>query len=326
MHVCRILSATDEDTDDESLIFLIIKQPRFGVLQLRGQPTTKVTQEEVKDGLVSYLHTSGEIGMHAQPDSVSFIVSDHNYLASPDLPVLDLNVTITPVNNQPPVISLGSPILVAEGESFRFTKEVLNVADPDSRTKAIRFMITKQPQWGYIENLKPSAGSEKSNMGKRVSSFTFGDILDESINYVQAQHRGVEPVTDRFDLYATDSKLESPPVTVLITIVPANDEVPDLMLKNLVVQEGHDAVIDQSLLDAIDLDVPKDSLTFTLSQLPVHGKVVRMIHTKKGEIESEAQDFSLDELHSGLRLRYKHDGSENSEDRLVHLFIVRSSN
>ncbi|PVD22707.1 hypothetical protein C0Q70_15963 [Pomacea canaliculata] len=147
----RILSATDEDTDDEALIFLIVKQPRYGVLQLK----------------------------------------DQNFLASSDLPVYDLNITITPVNNQKPVIQLGNPILVAEGESFRFSEDVLSVTDADSKTKTVVFMITKQPQWGFIENIKPSPGSEKSNAGKRVNSFNFGDILDGSVNYVQANHRGV---------------------------------------------------------------------------------------------------------------------------------------
>ena len=40
-------------------------------------------------------------------------------------------------------------------------------------------------------------------------------------------------------------------------------------------------VIDQSMVDAIDFDMPKDTLTFTLSQLPAHGKMVMMIRTKK---------------------------------------------
>ncbi|XP_076440206.1 LOW QUALITY PROTEIN: FRAS1-related extracellular matrix protein 1-like [Babylonia areolata] len=313
----RILSATDEDTDDESLVFLIVKQPEFGVLQLRGQPATKVTQEQVKDGLVSYLHTSGEIGTSSKKDTVSFIVSDQNYLASPDLPLYDLNITITPVNNQKPVIQVGSPILVAEGESFRFSKDVVSVTDPDSKTKTIQFMITKQPQWGFIENTKPSPGSEKSNGGKRANSFSFGDILDGSINYVQANHRGVEPLSDEFQLYATDGKLNSEPKTVTITIVPANDEAPELMLKDFAISEGKDMIIDQSMVDAIDLDMPKDSLQFALSQLPVHGKLVMMINTKKGEVETEATDFSIDELHSGLKLKYKHDGSENLADKFA---------
>ena len=276
-----------------------------------------MTQEEVKDGLVSYLHTSGEIGTSSKRDIVSFIVSDQNYMASSDLPIFDLNITITPVNNQKPVIRVGSPILVAEGESFRFSRDVLSVTDPDSKTKTIQFMITKQPQWGFIENTKPSPGSEKSNVGKRANSFSFEDILDGSINYIQANHRGVEPLSDKFQIYATDGKLNSVPETITITIVPANDEAPDLMLKDFALPEGEDMVIDQSMVDAIDLDMPKDSLMFSVSQLPVHGKIVMMIHTKKGEMETEATDFSIDELHSGLKLKYKHDGSETVSDKFA---------
>nr|KAG5697393.1 hypothetical protein BaRGS_008819 [Batillaria attramentaria] len=313
----RILSATDEDTDDESLVFLIVKQPRYGVLQLKGQPATKVTQEEVKDGLVSYLHTSGEIGTSSQRDSVSFIVSDQNYLATTDMPIYDLNITITPVNNQKPVIQVGSPILVAEGESFRFSREVLSVTDPDSKTKTIQLMITKQPQWGYIENTKPSPGSEKSNVGKRANSFRYGDILDGSINYVQANHRGVEPLVDEFELYATDGKLNSKTEKITVTIVPSNDEAPDLMLKDFAIPEGADMLIDQSMIDAIDLDMPKDPLHFTVSQMPTHGKIVMMIRTRKGEAETEVTDFSIDELHSGMKLKYMHDGSENLEDKFA---------
>lgn len=298
-------------------MFLIVKQPRYGVLQLRGQPATKVTQEEVKDGQVSYLHTSGEIGTNSQRDTVSFIVSDKNFLATSELPVYDLNITITPVNNQKPEMQLGSPILVAEGESFRFSREVLSVTDADSKTKTIEFMITKQPQWGYIENTKPSPGSEKSNDGKRVNSFSYGDILDGSINYVQANHRGVEPLLDEFELYATDGNLKSSPKSITITIVPANDEAPDLMLKDFTVSEGSDAIIDQSMVDAIDLDLPKDPLHFTVSQMPVHGKMVLLIHTKKGEAETEAHEFSIDELRSGMRLKYKHDGSEHLSDKFA---------
>ena len=134
---------------------------------------------------------------------------------------------------------------------------------------------------------------------------------------VSSHGRGVEPLTDQFQLYATDGKLNSVPQTITITIVPANDEAPDLMLKDFALREGNDMLIDQSMVDAIDLDMPKDTLHFTVSQLPEHGKIVRMINTKRGEMETEATDFSIDELHSGLRLKYKHDGSENLQDKFA---------
>ncbi|ESO92424.1 hypothetical protein LOTGIDRAFT_233175 [Lottia gigantea] len=313
----HILAATDDDTDDESLVFLIVRQPRYGVLQLQGQPVTKFTQRDLKDEIVSFLHTSGEIGLKSLHDFATFIVSDQNYLASVELPVYDLNITITPVNNQSPKTILGAPILVTEGETYNVGKNILTVTDPDSKTKEIEFKITKQPQWGYLENVKPSPGSEKSNAGLRINSFTYSDILDGSINYVQSNHRGVEPVHDQCELYATDGKLNSKPEIVSIGIVPTNDEAPDLMLKDFTIDEGGAMIMDQSMMDAIDLDMPKDTLTLSLSQQPNHGTVVMMIETRKGHVETEVQDFSLDELRSGLQLKYTHDGSESLHDKFV---------
>lgn len=284
---------------------------------MKGQPSTKFTQKDIKDGHVSFLHTSGEIGTSTLKDFATFIISDQQYLASADLPAYDLNITITPVNNQKPVVILGNPVFVAEGESFRFTENVLKVTDADSKTKEIQFLISKQPQWGYIENTKPSPGSEKQNTGIRINSFTFGDILDGSINYVQANHKGLEPVKDEFELLATDGKLNSDIRTIKITIVPANDEAPDLMLNDFLVAEGGNMVIGSSLLDAIDMDVPKDQLKFVISQPPVHGKIVMLINTRRGHVESDFESVTVDEIHSGVQLIYKHDGSEVFSDKFA---------
>ncbi|XP_013072951.2 FRAS1-related extracellular matrix protein 1-like isoform X1 [Biomphalaria glabrata] len=313
----RIVAATDGDSNNDKLVFLIVKQPRYGVLQLKGQPATKFTQGDVKAGHVSFLHTSGEIGTSILKDYATFIISNQNFVATSDMPMYDLNITITPVNNQKPEITLGNPVFVAEGESFRFSQEVLTVTDPDSKTKEILFMITKQPQWGYIENTKPSPGSDKKNIGVRINSFTYGDILDGSINYVQANHKGVEPVRDEFEFYASDGKLNSDLRTIRITIVPANDEPPDLMLNDFSITEGGSMVLGPSMLDAIDLDVPKDQLKVSISQPPAHGKIVLLVNTRRGLAESEVQVVTIEEIHNGLQLLYKHDGSEVFSDKFA---------
>ena len=314
----RILAATDEDTDDESLVFLIVRQPKYGILQLNNQPVTKFKQKDIKEKRVSFLHTSGEIGMTAVNDIITFIVSDQNYLASADMPMYDLNITITPVNNQKPAIVLGSPVFVSEGEIFKINSDILSVEDPDSETNDIKFTITIQPQWGYLENIIPNTGSERSNAGVRINQFYYKDILAGSINYVQANHRGVEPIRDTFTFYASDGKLNSLSESITITIVPANDEEPDLMLNDFTVQEGGFQVIDQSMIDVVDLDMPKDSLLLTVSQKPEHGSMVMMIHTWNGEeIETDIHDFTIDELHSGMQMKYVHDGTETYSDKFA---------
>lgn len=312
-----VLSAKDDDTDDELLTFLIVKQPSHGTIKVNGYPVTKFTQQNIKEKIVKYDHIGGEIGPTPQQDSVTFIVSDQNYASAVDLPIYDLNITITPVDNQKPEILTGNPILLQEGKTFQITMENLNAEDIDTLPKSIRFMIVKQPQWGYLENTKPNPGSEKSNAGIQINSFRLQDVMDKSINYVQSNHIGVEPLYDSIELYAMDGKLHSETKTLAVNIVPTNDEIPDVMLQDFAVLEGGTKIINQSIVDAIDLDVPKDQLTFSISKPPKFGEIVVMLQSKTGDVEAPVGDFSIKELQRGMRLKYKHDDSENFHDRFV---------
>ena len=290
---------------------------RYGILQLNGEPVSKFTQEEVSKGSVHYIHSSGEIGSQIIKDSVAFIVSDQHYKASADLPMYHLNITITPVDNQKPIIIAGMPIVVDEGMKFNLSPDYITAKDPDTEPESIQFVITSQPQYGYLENIKPNPGSEKSNVGHPVITFKLQDIIDKSINYVQATHKGVEPTADRFEFYATDGKLNSFSHTAVITIRPTNDEEPDVMLNDFTVPEGGSKVIDRSMVDAIDLDKPKERIMLSISQPPEHGDIVVMLHTPNGDIEAAVNEFSARELHQGMKLKYIHDGSEHYTDKFA---------
>ena len=290
---------------------------RYGIIQLDGEPAPKFTQQDVKDGKVKYIHSSGEIGSNSIKDSVTFIVSDQHFKATADPPSFSLNITITPVDNQKPNIITDVPIVVKEGERFVFAPNVITAKDPDTEPESIKFYITQQPQWGYIENIKPRAGSEKSNAGIPITTFKLQDIIDKSINYVQATHKGVEPTQDSFQFYATDGKLNSQSHTATITIEPVNDEEPDVMLNDIVVQEGDGVIIDQATIDAFDTDVPTEGLKMALSQPPEYGDIVVMLHSPNGDVEAAVSHFSADEIHDGMKLKYRHDGSENFVDKFA---------
>lgn len=290
---------------------------RYGILQMNGEPVTKFTQQDVKSGNVNYIHSSGEIGSQIISDSVTFIVSDQYFKASADLPTYTLNITITPVDNQEPIIIAGMPIVVDEGKSFTLSPDYITAKDPDTEPESIEFVITKQPQYGYLENVKPHPGSEKSNAGSPVVSFKLQDIIDNSVNYIQAIHKGVEPTVDSFEFYATDGKLNSLSHTAYITINPVNDEEPDVMLNNFQVTEGGSMVIDRSMVDAFDIDRPKERIMLSISQPPEHGDIVVMRHTPNGDIEASVNIFSTDDLHKGMKLKYIHDDSEHLTDKFA---------
>ena len=290
---------------------------RYGILQVNGAPATKFTQQDVSNGVVKYIHTSGEIGPRNVKDSVTFIVSDQTFIATADLPMYVLNITVTPVDNQKPTIIFGGSIEIEEGHKFVFTPDIITVKDPDTEPEMIKFVITKQPRWGYLENVKPSSGSEKSNAGNPVTTFRLQDIIDQSINYIQATHKGVEPTEDSFTFYATDGNLNSPDHIAVIQIKPINDEEPDVMLNDIFVEEGGSKIIDQSTVDVVDMDIPKEHITLSVSQPPEHGDIVLMLHTKNGDVEASVNDFTADELHNGMKLKYRHDNSENFSDRFA---------
>ena len=290
---------------------------RYGILQLRGEPATKFNQQNVKNGDVQYIHSSGEIGPEPVKDSVTFIVSDQYFKASADLPVYNLNITITPVDNEKPIIIAGLPIQVDEGTKFVFTPDYITAKDPDTEPQSIQFVVTKQPQWGYLENIKPHPGSEKSNAGYPVTSFKLQDIIDNSINYIQATHKRVEPTRDSFEIYATDGKSRSLSLTATIKILPMNDEEPDVMLNNFQVKEGASMIIDQSIVDAIDMDMPREDIKLFISQPPEHGDIVVIRQTLNGDVEASVKEFTAKDIHNGMKLKYRHDGSEYLFDKFA---------
>ena len=182
-----------------------------------------------------YVHTSGEIGIDAVSDSATFAVRDE-MTESLNIhgPLLDLNVTILPIDNTHPYVILGGPIFVNEGGHMLITTDALGAHDMDTPMDGLRFVITSSPTWGIIRNTRTS---------EVVDSFTLLDITDKVIRYVQSNHSGLEPLSDAFEVYVTDGGRSSHPSMVQISIVPQNDEVPELFVTNITITEGEKHVI-----------------------------------------------------------------------------------
>lgn len=62
----EFLCATDADSADGSLLFLVARQPRHGVVLCRGRVVDRFVQAEVTAGTVSYRHT-GESAVRRLP-------------------------------------------------------------------------------------------------------------------------------------------------------------------------------------------------------------------------------------------------------------------
>ncbi|XP_032163780.1 FRAS1-related extracellular matrix protein 1 isoform X2 [Mustela erminea] len=332
--------ATDVDSDDLKLMFVIAREPQHGVVRKAGVTVDQFSQEDVISGAVTYKHTGGEIGLVPCLDTITLVVLDGE--AGPfvngccfngprpsvppheSFPVYDLNITVQPVDNQSPSIAIGTMFVVDEGFSAALTSNHLSAADPDTAEDNLEFVLVSPPQFGYLENTLPSAGFEKSNMGVSIASFRWKDMKALHINYVQARHLRIEPTADQFMVYVTDGKRRSLEIPFHIIINPTNDEVPDFVVQNITVCEGQMKELDTSVISAADLDVPKDPLLFSVSRKPRHGLLINRVLGKDfpqnmqpvnpGQKHELVQNFSLELLKNGMKLVYVHDDSESLAD------------
>ncbi|OXB56327.1 hypothetical protein ASZ78_001128 [Callipepla squamata] len=335
------LYATDADSDDMKLVFMLVRQPSQGVLRKAGIAVERFSQADVISGLITYKHTGGEIGLNLSFEILTFVVSDDEAdldvkdccydrpLPPPvplhhPLPVYNLNITVLPVDNQPPSIATGARFVVEEGSSAPLSTNHLFATDPDTTADDLEFVLVSPPQFGYIENILPSPGFEKSNTGLSIASFQLKNLKALNINYVQARHVQMEPTADHFVLYVTDGLHHSAEIPFFVLINPTNDEVPEFIARNITVQEGMMKELDLSVINAVDLDVPQDHLVFGVVQKPSHGFLINGVHGYdilhyKELIHHHSHgllvhDFSMELLKDGMKLMYMHDDSESLSD------------
>ncbi|KAM9400758.1 FRAS1-related extracellular matrix protein 1a isoform 1-T2 [Salvelinus alpinus] len=342
--------ATDADSDDNSLTYMIARQPYHGVVRKNAIVVDRFIQADIVAGSITYEHTGAEIGLAPRHDTITFVISDgqtENVTScckdrgdtlkrgraqvQESLPLYDLKVTVFPVDSQMPSIATGDVFVVDEGGVAPITVAHLSASDVDTPLEELVISLVSPPQYGYIENILPSPGFEKSNTGISIASFSYSDIMNGHVNYVQSRHQRIEPTADQFMLCVSDGKHTSAHVHFYIIITPINDEVPEFLARNITVREGHMKELDPAIINAVDLDVPKNNLLFSVVQAPQHGTIMGRTYgnnvpangrpvNRHRDAEVLVQDFTMQELRNGMSLMYMHDDSENMVDSFtIHL-------
>lgn len=59
--------------------------------------------------------------------------------------------------------------VVEEGSSARIGLQYLDASDEDSKPEELTFLLETSPRYGYLENILPTPGYEKSNAGLNIS-------------------------------------------------------------------------------------------------------------------------------------------------------------
>uniref|UniRef100_A0A6Q2XCM4 Calx-beta domain-containing protein n=1 Tax=Esox lucius TaxID=8010 RepID=A0A6Q2XCM4_ESOLU len=309
----NVIQGRDEDTDDLRLTFILDDPPVYGEILVNGVQSRLFTQADVINGLVVYAHTSGEISLTPKYDYFNLTLTDMSdewTVGGNRVTGVRVQVTILPMDSQAPEVFVGPQFTVTEGEKNAI--EILHISadDVDTPNDDLLCTIIVQPTSGYVENISPAPGSEKSRSGTAISAFTIKDIRQNHIYYVQSIHKGVEPVEDRFTFRCSDGINFSERHFFPITIIPSNDEKPAIYMREFVVMEGMNIVIDTPILNGADLDIPSDELTFIITKQPKHGFILNQLTTGTLPVTN----FTLDQIREASSIVYEHDDSETTED------------
>ncbi|MBN3301553.1 FREM2 protein, partial [Amia calva] len=309
----NVIQGRDEDTDDLMLTFIVEDVPVLGEILVNGVPSARFTQADIINGLVVYAHTSGEIGLNKKEDYFNLTLTDMSdewTVGGNTVTGVRVQVTILPVDSQAPEVTVGQQFVVVEGEKNVIGFEHMSAVDNDSPNDDLLCTIIVQPTSGYVENISPAPGSEKSRSGTAISAFTMKDLRLGHVYYVQSIHKGVEPVEDRFTFRCSDGINFSERHFFPIVIIPANDEKPEIFMREFVVMEGMNIVIDTPILNGADADIPTDDLTFIITKPPKHGFIVNQLTTGTVPVTN----FTLDQIKEASSIVYEHDDSETTED------------
>ncbi|KAA0703978.1 FRAS1-related extracellular matrix protein 2 ECM3 -like protein [Triplophysa tibetana] len=310
----NVIQGKDEDTDDLRLTYIVEEPPKFGEILVNGVSSSLFTQADIIIGLVVYAHTSGEIGFTSLEDVFNLTLSDMSdewNVGGNKIKGVNVYVTILPIDNQTPSVTVGPTFNVFEGEKNAIDGHQITVEDADTPIEDILCTIIVQPTSGYVENISPAPGSEKSRSGMALSAFTIRDINEGHIYYVQSIHKGVEPVEDRFTFRCSDGVNFSERQFFPIVIIPTNDEKPEIFVREVVLMEGMNVFLDTPILNGIDADVPAEELTFIITKPPNYGIILNQLTTGPAPVTN----FTLEQIKEASSIIYDHDDSETTEDK-----------
>uniref|UniRef100_A0A8C5EMK9 FRAS1-related extracellular matrix protein 2-like n=2 Tax=Gouania willdenowi TaxID=441366 RepID=A0A8C5EMK9_GOUWI len=309
----NVIQGRDEDTDDFRLTFIVEDPPLFGEILVKGVPSRTFTQADIINGFVLYAHTSGEIGFTTKEDFFNLTLTDMSdewTVGGNKITGVRVHVTILPLDSQAPQVFVGPQFTVVEGGKNVIQILHIGANDLDTPNDDLLCTIIVQPTSGYLENISPAPGSEKSRSGIAISAFTIKDIRQNHICYVQSIHKGVEPVEDRFTFRCSDGINFSERHFFPISIIPSNDEKPEIYMREFVVMEGMNIVIDTPILNGADADFPSDPLTFYITKPPRNGFILNQLTTGTVPVSN----FTLDQIKEASSIVYEHDDSETTED------------
>uniref|UniRef100_A0A667ZS91 Chondroitin sulfate proteoglycan 4ba n=1 Tax=Myripristis murdjan TaxID=586833 RepID=A0A667ZS91_9TELE len=214
------------------------------------------------------------------------------------------NITVTPVNDQPPMLKTKAPTLkVVQGDTVVLRPENLKVEDLDNSPDDIKFSVISKPNNGYL--------ALEGRLNESVVAFTQAQINNGSVYFIHdgSHSSGVfyfsvtdghhKPVYKLFNLEVTE-----------ITISMVNNT-------GLTVEQGMtSASLSQDIL-AAETNGKNTTIHYQITRHPSFGKLLRD--------NQEVTQFEQEDLQAG-RLSYHMVSLSSSEDSFEFVAFTSEAN
>ncbi|XP_039989512.1 chondroitin sulfate proteoglycan 4 [Xiphias gladius] len=286
------LKVEQADILPTEMVFTIKEPPQLGhVVMLTNSSDSTASpvleyihtfsQEDIDQGRILYVSASIQ-------GNDAFKVDVSNGFTT----VEDLQISVNIVPRFIPIQAFN--FTVREGLSRAINTEIVNISHPFYSSANIDFIVEEPPQHGDIRYLD----------GDELSYFTWEEV---KLGHIYYMHDSTESTEDSFTLSASAYEIErrSLPVTISVTVIPANDEPPKLTRNTgLEVLAGEEADITSSMLNTEDADTPAEELVYHV-EVPTNG----MVALKEAPEES-VLNFTQAHINRG-EVIFIHEGDES---------------
>uniref|UniRef100_A0A3Q0T703 Chondroitin sulfate proteoglycan 4bb n=1 Tax=Amphilophus citrinellus TaxID=61819 RepID=A0A3Q0T703_AMPCI len=245
---------------DHHIMYRVISFPRYGILSIRGHNLTRYfSQVTLNKFGITYIHDDSE----TTSDSFTFRawVAPLDLSSSSSLSSLSMfNITVTPVNDQPPLIRSRAPSMkVVVGERVVLGPDSLQVEDHDTPPEELHYLVISKPNNGYL------------TLGERpepVTSFTQYDVNHGRLHFIQQG----DPSTGVFYFNVTDGHHR--PLYKLFSLEVIKPSVSIVNNTGLSLVQGRTAVVlTTNQLAAQTNGQSRATISYTLITPPRHGRI-----------------------------------------------------
>ncbi|KAL4230244.1 extracellular matrix [Mactra antiquata] len=323
-----VLSATDTDTNDLSILFTIEgSTSKMGIIVKRQfQIPDDVENWHFKDGIYEHAVNNflqndileGKIYYRHVGDHISDVVTDKIHLTLSDSgtppnisPLYELVVKIHPVDDIPPYLYPNTQLYleVEESQMVHFRRRSFRYADEDTNDREIMFTITRQPYDTYADGPSDAGAVVHCDDFRRVvTQFQQSQINHQKLCYrPPSVELGLTTRIVKFDFDVEDiSGNILPDQSYTVVIKPVNNQPPVVRNSGAMVLENDVVRITKEMLEVSDKDTEPKHIIIIVRTIPNYG-----ILYKESDILAVGNRFKQDDIDRG-KIFYRNTG-ENVE-------------